>query len=56
MLILTEKLLSSHNVVQDRSAEEAEKGFRGKLYSLTVFCFGSSLHLYVYGRVASSAE
>ena len=27
----TEKLLSSNTLVQDRSVEEAEKGFRGKL-------------------------
>ncbi|KAL9987482.1 hypothetical protein ACROYT_G001795 [Oculina patagonica] len=30
----TEKLLSSQNSVKDRSAEEAEKGFRGKVFSL----------------------
>ena len=28
----TEKLLLSNNLVQDRSVEEAEKGFRGKLF------------------------
>ena len=28
----TEKLLSPNTLVQDRSVEEAEKGFRGKLF------------------------
>ena len=27
-----EKLLSSNTLVQDRSVEEAEKGFRGELF------------------------
>jgi len=35
----TEKLLSSNTLVEDRSVEEAEKGFRGKL------CLQRVLHL-----------
>lgn len=39
MLNPTEKLLSdSNSLVQDRSIEEAEKGFRGKIFSVIFFC------------------
>lgn len=34
-----EKLLSSNTLVQDRSVEEAEKGFRGELFLQWVLCF-----------------